>query len=123
MVLFIDIDGVLHPRPIIGRPGEHEPFASLHLLEDVLRHAPHVEVVISSSWRERHPLDEMREYFAEDLRDRIVDVTPLQPLADAPPHLSEHQRHAECLAWLTRHRPVGTRWVAIDDDAEEFAPA
>jgi hypothetical protein len=122
MVLFIDIDGVLHPRPIIGRTGEHELFASLHLLEDVLRQVPHVEVVISSSWRERHPFDEMREYFAEDLRDRIVDVTPLPPLADVPPHLSDHQRHAECLAWLTRHRPAGTRWVALDDNAEEFAP-
>jgi hypothetical protein len=122
MILFLDFDGVVHPRPTIGRSGEHEPFSALHLLEDVLRQAPHVQVVISSSWREQHPLAEMREFFSEDLRDRVIDITPLPPLTDVPPHLSDHPRHAECVAWLSRWRPSATAWLALDDMAEEFEP-
>jgi hypothetical protein len=113
VILFLDIDGVLHSRPEPGEHGETDLFASLHLLEGVLRQAPNAEVVIASSWREHHPLEEMREYFAEDVRDRIVGVTPV---------LAGGLRHAECLAWLAQHRPAGTRWLALDDDAGEFEP-
>lgn len=122
MILFLDIDGVLHPKPVLGRSGETDLFCSLHLLEDVLREAPHVQVVISSSWREHHPLDEIREYFSPDLRERIVGATPLPPLASMPEHLADFPRQAECAAWLARYRPPGTTWLAIDDMAEDFAP-
>lgn len=121
-VLFLDIDGVLHPRPIITRPGQGV-LTALDLLEGVLRQVPHVEVVISSSWRERYPFDELRDFFAPDVRERIVDVTPLPgDVADAPPKLRAHPRQAECVAWLARHRPPGTPWLALDDAAEDFAP-
>jgi hypothetical protein len=85
---------------------------------------PHVEVVISSSWREDHPIDEIREYFAEDLRGRIVGMTPMpgEDIELAPSDLVDFPRHTECVAWLVRHRPPGTRWLAVDDDAEHFAP-
>lgn len=121
MILFLDIDGVLHPKPVPGRSGETDMFVSLHLLEGVLRQVPHVEIVISSSWREHHPLHELREFFAEDVRDRIIDVTPLVPLGVSA-DLADHGRHAECLAWLYRRRPAGTPWVAVDDSASDFAP-
>jgi hypothetical protein len=113
VIVFTDFDGITHAAPVPGRPGEAELFASLHVLEGVLRQVPHAEIVISSSWREHHPLDEMREYFAQDLRDRIVGVTPV--LAGQP-------RQDECLAWLAQHRPAGTRWLALDDDAGQFEP-
>lgn len=122
MILFLDIDGVLHPKPVIGRSGETDLFCSLDLLEDVLRQAPHVQVVISSSWREHHALDEMREYFSPALRHRIIDVTPVAPLTTMPEHLAGLPRHAECLAWLAQHRPAGTPWLALDDTPEQFAP-
>lgn len=124
MILFLDFDGVLHPRPTIGRSGETDLFRSLHLLEDVLRQVAEVDVVISSSWREQHPLDELREYFSEDLRERIVDTTPLpgEDIELAPPELVEYPRHTQCVAWLARRRPAGIRWLAIDDIAEDFAP-
>lgn len=123
MILFLDFDGVLHPQPTILRPGRGV-FTALHLLEDVLRQVPHVEVVISSSWRMRHPFGELREFFAPDVRDRIVGVTPMPgDVAEAPRELhNECPRHAECLAWLARHRPPGTPWLALDDIADEFAP-
>jgi hypothetical protein len=122
VILFLDIDGVLHPRPIPGRPGQTDLFSALHLLEDVLRQVPDVEVVISSSWREHYPLDEMREIFSADLRERIVGVTPLPPLAGGPAELSDYARDAECAAWMAQRRPAGTPWLAIDDACEEFVP-
>jgi hypothetical protein len=122
VILFLDIDGVLHPRPIPGRPGQTDLFSALHLLEDVLRQVPDVEVVISSSWREHYPLDEMREFFSEDLRERIVGVTPRPPLAAGPGELSDYPRHAECAEWMAQRGPAGMTWLAIDDAREEFAP-
>jgi hypothetical protein len=124
MILFLDFDGVLHPFPTIGRSGEADLFRSLHLLEDVLRQVPDIEVVISSSWREGHSFDELRGYFSEDLRERIVGTTPLpgEDIELAPADLVDFPRHTQCVAWLVRRRPAGTRWLAIDDNAEDFAP-
>jgi hypothetical protein len=122
VILFLDIDGVLHPRPIPGQSGQTDLFSALHLLEDVLRQVPDVEVVISSSWREHYPLDEMREIFSADLRERIVGLTPRPPLAAGPAQLSDFPRHAECAAWMAQRRPAGTLWLAIDDTREEFVP-
>jgi hypothetical protein len=110
VVLFLDFDGVLHP----AQGGEL--FTSLALLEAVLRDAPEVRVVISSSWREIHPLDELREYFSEDLRDRVIGITPLQaPVEAVPEKLAMHRRHAECMAWLANN--AHERWLALDDQA------
>lgn len=120
-VLFLDFDGVLHPRPIVTDPGGGV-FTALDLLEDVLRQVRHVEVVISSTWRERFALHELREFFSPDLRERVVGVTPLPgDVADAPQELREYPRHAECVTWLARHRPAGTPWLALDDRVENFA--
>ena len=122
MILFLDIDGVLHPLPDPGRSGE-EQFTRLELLEEVLRQLPHVEVVISSSWRELHPLEDIRTYFSHDVQARIVDVTPLRVAAsEVPADVREFVRHSECLAWLRRRRPAGTPWLAIDDVADLWAP-
>ena len=122
MILFLDFDGVLHPLPDPQQPGQ-ELFTRLELLEQVLRELPEVEVVISSSWREAHPLEELRTYFSRDLQHRIVDVTPVR-IADseAPAEVHEFVRHCECLAWLRRARRTHTRWLAIDDVASLWAP-
>jgi hypothetical protein len=122
VVLFADFDGVLHPRPGAGRASGL--FCSMHLFEDVLRQVPNVQVVISSSWREHHQIEEMREYFTEDLRRRIVGVTPILggDAESAPASLRPHSRHAECITWLQRNRSPGTCWLALDDTPEEFAP-
>jgi hypothetical protein len=120
VVLFSDFDGVVHPRPTAGRTAGL--FCSMHLLEEVLREIPEVEVVISSSWREHHPFEEIREYFAEDLRSRVVGVTQSLSHKRSPAWLRAYPRHAECIAWLQRNRLRGTYWLALDDSPEEFAP-
>ena len=57
MILFLDIDGVLHPDP----PQPDQRLRSLPRLVAVLQDFPLVEIVISSLWREHLSLDQLRE--------------------------------------------------------------
>ena len=101
-VVFLDIDGVLHPRQT----------GSLSLLpqfEDWLRARPSVEVVISSSWRLSSSEDDLRALFADDLRPRILGATPV---------LNGELREAEVLAVVRAYRLRA--WAALDDGASEF---
>lgn len=110
VVLFLDFDGVLHS--LDSRTGEL--FACRPLLEEVLREFPEVRIVISSSWREIHPLEDLRSRFSDDIRARIVGTTPILPFRDDVPH-----RQRECLAWLRANAPDAP-WLAIDDVAALF---
>ena len=68
MILFLDFDGVTHPQPC----DDENVFCRLHLIEAVLRERElqGVQIVISSSWREYHGLDDMREFFSQDMQGR-----------------------------------------------------
>lgn len=127
MIVFLDFDGVVHTEPAI-KPADL--FSRLHLIEAVLREFPSVEIVISSAWRLGYDIDELavsklREHFSSDIAPRVVGVTPqfkyLCP-EDAPDGLSSFTRHWECEVWTRRHRPPGTRWMAMDDRAYLFRP-
>lgn len=106
VVLFLDIDGVLHPD---GCPPEQH-FCQLGNLEQVLRDHPAVRVVISSAWRLAVPLGRIRSHFSKDMRRRVVGVT--RSIAQVPDPTG--QRQGECQAWLEEHCP-GVAWVAVDD--------
>lgn len=73
MLLFLDFDGVLHPRAA----GENL-FVHIPRIERVLSDFPAVQVVISSSWREVTPLHELQAIFSEGMRLRIIGTTPLR---------------------------------------------
>ena len=115
MILFLDFDGVTHPEPYAPEAA----FTQLPLIESVVRERVHVAIVVSSSWRESHSLDELRDFFAPDIQPRVVGVTPdMWDQALAPAYVRER----ECLAWLAANRPAGTRWLAIDDRPAFFQP-
>jgi hypothetical protein len=128
LVLFLDFDGVTHP---VGCEVDRL-FVKLPLIQDVLREFKAWKIVISSSWRVLHPLDEMREYFAADMRERVVGVTPQHPISrtGGSSVLSPgYERQWECetwlrrkAAWLPQHRRVDAPWVAIDDMDHWFRP-
>lgn len=127
MIVFLDFDGVVHTEPVI-KPADL--FSRLHLIEVVLREFPSVEIVISSAWRMyfmdiEDALKHLRTHFSHDIAQRVVGVTPqykyLNP-GDAPDGLSRFTRHWECEVWIRRHRPPGTRWMAMDDRAYLFRP-
>lgn len=109
--LFLDFDGVLHP----DRASVDLYFCRLALLEPWLRQRPTIDVVISSSWREVHPLDELREFFSEDLRPRVISSTPVI-------HHENGEREAEILCWLDNNGGTGRPWAALDDQAFLFGP-
>jgi hypothetical protein len=98
------------------------------VVEGVLRQFPEVEIVISSSWREYHPFDEMQDYFSTDIRERIVGMTPVirgfwtDARTTAPESLMGYSRHIECVTWLRKNRDGFTSWLAIDDDKTIFRP-
>jgi len=106
MLLFLDFDGVLHP----ALDGREPNFCRLPLLEPVLRAAPSVSIVISSTWREALTLDELREPFSAGIACRIA-VTPL---------LEGALRHGEIMRYLKLHATHATEWVALDDAVVEF---
>lgn len=106
MLLFLGFDGVMHPAS-----GDRTLFEHRDAFETLLRAHAHVEVVISSAWREVFDIDTLREeYFSRDIQPRIVDVTPLIPGA---------MRWQEIQAYLDETRYAGP-FIVIDDDASEF---
>lgn len=113
MILFLDIDGVLHPlMPRRDRPqSEAGQLSYLPRLAKVLSQYPEVQIVISSTWRVTRTLDQLRVLFPEDLQHRVVGVTPVLDEARYP-----GGREIEALAWLDAHAP-GEEWVALDDCA------
>ncbi|HJV87701.1 MAG TPA: HAD domain-containing protein [Noviherbaspirillum sp.] len=112
MIVFLDFDGVLHPF--------HRPDGAFSLrreFERVMRDYGEVDIVISSTWREAHALEELRAMFAPDIGERIIDVTPV---CSCLKH--EYVREAEILRWLHEAGREAEAWVAIDDTAWFFSP-
>jgi len=118
---FLDFDGVTHPEPC----KRELEFCCLPLIEEVLLEFPPVQIVISSSWREHYDLEQIRGFFAIDLRPRVIGVTASinRPSADwLPGSASQYVREWECDAWMKQHCDWGTPWLAIDDRAHWFRP-
>lgn len=118
MIIFLDFDGTTHPIPCKDR----DFFSCLPRLENVLREYPHVQIVISSLWRASDDLEGLRRYFSEDIRPRVIDMTPF---TDTPAYANESEfiigkvRHEEILMWIERN-DYGGPWVALDDATSEF---
>lgn len=113
VVLFLDFDGVLHPR---GGAMAGERFSKKAMFEGLLREPAllHIVIVISSTWREAYSLKNLISIFSEDIQPRIIDATPILNDMD-----SAFQRYREIKGWLSRH-PEVNRWVALDDAAGDF---
>ena len=78
---------------------------------------PDAEVVVSSTWREDHTLDQLRGFFSQPLRNRISGVTP--SLDDG---YEIGGRQKEILSYLSNEGLSDTTcyWVALDDIAMFF---
>lgn len=126
MILFLDVDDVLHPEPAMS----HQAFCRLPLLEGILMDFPQVQIVISSAWRldwqqKSAQIAGMKKHFSLALRDRVVGVTPdhrQTPAALAPSGLTDYVREWECIDWMRAHRPPGTPYLLLDDRPWLFRP-
>ena len=122
-LLFLDFDGCMHP----ARCTVDRYFCHLARLEHWLRHQLGVDIVISSSWRETHPLDETRSYFSRDLQQRIVGATPVirrdsWAQYDGEPPPVRFEREAEVTRWLHESGAPWRPWMALDDQAWLYEP-
>lgn len=118
-VLFLDFDGVMHPEFC----HESKHFVHLKNFEAVMRAAPHVELVISSTWRHKRSLEELKALFSDDVATRIIGTTPLYAqLENIPDTLQGYEREAECRFWLRQHGRAAQEWLALDDRSWNFRP-
>lgn len=118
MILFLDFDGVLHPIPCRDR----NLLCHIPRLESVLRDHLLVKVVISSLWRASHDLECLRAYFSEDIKPRIIGMTPF---TETPAWAKDSEfffaqtRYNEILLWIEQNAYKGN-WLALDDAWREF---
>ena len=108
MILFLDIDGVLHPDP----PQPDQRLRSLPRLISVLRDFTQVEVVISPLWRDHLSLDQPRELFPIELRERIIGVTPIAERIDG---WLPARREGEILEWLQASGRIDEPWLGFGE--------
>lgn len=133
MILFLDFDGVLHPDAaylVRGRPElrvEGELFMWSGFLVDALSSAPHVRIVLSTSWARELHFARARDYLPAEIRTRVIGSTWHSGMAT-----DDEQRALGRETWwdtATRYQQIRryvdraslTQWVAVDDQPEGWA--
>lgn len=116
-IIFLDFDGVLNNFAFLrtGGAGIHEldPMAIARLNTLVLRSG--AKVVVSSTWRLRFSLDELRNILSKyGFQGEIVGTTPHLPAAVAMGDLLEARSH-EIQMWLRNAREEIESYVVLDD--------
>jgi hypothetical protein len=91
MLLFLDFDGVLHPA---NTTDPARLLCRQPLLDGVLRRAPDVEIVVSSTWRETRTLAQLQALFTDAIARRIVSATPRWHAVEVSPSLAGYRRQA-----------------------------
>jgi hypothetical protein len=114
VILFLDIDGVLHPAPLQGR--DAGILCHVNRFESIMRDFPECSIVISSGWRLRFDIDALRALFSEGIATRIIGVTPVIALTTS----FWRQREIEQYLDNTNHKAIP--WIALDDNAGDFTP-
>jgi len=121
-VVYLDLDGVLHPssvwyepttrQPHLRAPG-HELFESLPAFEAAIAPYKEIKVVLSTDWVFRFGYARTRDILPHTLRSRVIGATydPTDPDAWRFPRLMRYDAIAKD---ARRRRP---RWLAVDDDA------
>lgn len=118
VTIFLDFDGVLHP---VGATSDRL-FEKAGELAEMLQELRHTEVVISSSWAAYHSLQQIRDLLEgwPALHIRIVGITE-QRIRGQIERSDFPERETQCLDWLISNNRSLYRWVAIDDNALNFA--
>ena len=113
-ILFLDLDGVLHPMTLTMKywKGKDTDLKALlengalqwqNLLEGMLKKSD-VNIVIHSSWRKYYDLKEFKSYFSEEIQKRILGVT--NPTLERQPSIDEY---------LEKHKGEFSDYRIVDD--------
>lgn len=135
MIVFLDFDGVLHPDAVYlerGRPvlrADGELFMWSRHLVGALASAPHVRIVLSTSWARELRFARARDYLPAELRQRVIGATWHSGMATD----DEHHPLGRGTLWdtSTRYQQIRryvdraglTDWIAVDDQPEGWADA
>lgn len=139
-VIFLDFDGVLNSHQSFNfwhnkrdqKKWENELFESwkgslyeylaqefcpiaLNNLEDLFRKVPDLKIVVSSTWRLRNDIEDLKKILAPAklVSAAVIDVTP--HFRGRP--VGQNSRGHEIQDWLDRHSEV-TNYVIIDDNSD-----
>lgn len=102
-VLFLDVDGVLHPVTV-RHPRQQFQKPCMILLQEVIAKT-HADIVLSTAWRESA---DGRRAVADKLREHGLPL-----FVSRTPSIAKFRRTREILAWVRKYRPL--TWVAVDD--------
>jgi hypothetical protein len=116
MYLFLDIDGVLHPFP----SDEYFRPENCSVLERLLDRYPDIQVIISSSWRNYHPLEQLKSFMPAKIAQKIIDATKLENSAHTGSYSRQGLRERQIQEWMQENAPEG-KWFAIDDTLELYS--
>lgn len=106
-IIFLDIDGVLHPLEESDNPAGWLRW--LPALEALLVNAPDVRLVVHSTWRHMYSDEELRELLGP-LSGRFIGSAPRVAREDAIEMVLQANK-----AHVTAH-------LVLDDDRAEFSP-
>jgi hypothetical protein len=108
MILFLDFDGVTHPR--VGSSGFID--ACMSSLKEALKPFD-IEIVVSSTWRLTCHSSELQKLLSP-LGKPIVGVTPELERG------TDYKRQKEIVSYISQNNI--TKWIAIDDSRFSFFP-
>ena len=117
--LFLDFDGVLHPDRYSLTNYDpdrvfknNEIFSQAPLLADLLTEYP-CQIIISSSWRFTHSLEEMKEKLPKSIAKNFIGAT-------GEAYVGPHPRYNEIKEYLISSNKSLFSWRALDDSKIEF---
>ncbi len=108
VVLFVDIDGVMHPDM---SPPEHE-FSCIEVFERALSPYRELDIVITGRKRLSMGLDRIRSRFSAEFANKIVGVTP-----DLSGEEDAADPELERTVWMAKNRSATpaqeNRWIGV----------
>lgn len=121
LLLFLDIDGVLHKSNTGHLNFINNLVEVIYTLEKKDENLV-VQIVISSNWKDSLSLEDLKETLIL-LKERIIGVTPNCERAE---HNQYDKREKEIEKWLknnVKKYPRNFKFLAIDDDKKIFSPS
>lgn len=112
MILFLDVDGVLHPS---GYP-EGDRYQGLSRLIALMREVRFRQVDLVLTGESADADDTLRCRFPADMRHRLVGRAPCS--GNAVPG----QRERDIRRWLATRSARAAPWVAVDHAPDMYAP-
>lgn len=124
MIIFLDIDGVLVTYDVLkGKDRERFDPKCVAVFNEFLKEIDDVKIIISSTWRRIHSIEELQEIFKRNKVNATPSgVTPcLEKMQAWSSVYTTVKRSEEILTWIRMNNYEGP-WIAIDDDIRGLIP-